>query len=280
MTGGGIGGAILDERTLEAEGPRRGIGSAEKAIDVLVALTDAGRAVPLRDLARATDLPASLVHRYLSSLVARGLARQDAVSGFYDLGPLAIRMGAAALSRVDSLGRAMEIMPELCRKTGLTVQLNVLGDRGPVIVRWQRSEVPFLTTLAVGATLPLTRSATGRVLLAFLPPALAERLIGRDAATRHEQDRPDQAQLASRLAMIRDQGFDTADSTVIPGLAAISAPVLDAQDEAVAALTLVGVVREVLPIGDRAIADLVGACNEVSMACGSRRLAAAVARLG
>ncbi|MFX6201581.1 helix-turn-helix domain-containing protein, partial [Acinetobacter baumannii] len=91
----------------ETDAPRRGIGSADKAVDMLVALIGAGRAVPLRELARATDMPASLAHRYLSSLVARRLARQDGATGYYDLGPLAIRLGAEALSRVDPLALAM-----------------------------------------------------------------------------------------------------------------------------------------------------------------------------
>ncbi|MBN8938438.1 MAG: IclR family transcriptional regulator [Rhizobiales bacterium] len=253
------------EDDAETDAPRRGIGSADKAVDMLVALIEAGRAAPLRDLARATDMPASLAHRYLSSLVARRLARQDGATGFYDLGPLAIRLGAEALSRVDPLALAMEAMPALCEATGLTVLLNVLGDNGPVIVRWQRSRVPFMTTLAVGATLPLTQSATGRVLLAFLPPKPVAKLIGADDGS---------ADLTARLALVRSRGYDTADSTVIPGLAAISAPVLDAQDEAVAALTLVGAEPDVRPLEQTAIDALLATCRHVSGQCGSDFLAA------
>ncbi|QCI64736.1 IclR family transcriptional regulator [Phreatobacter stygius] len=255
---------VAADDNADADAPRRGIGSADKAVDMLVALIEAGRAAPLRDLARATDMPASLAHRYLSSLVARRLARQDGATGFYDLGPLAIRLGAEALGRVDPLALAMEAMPALCDETGLTVLLNVLGDSGPVIVRWQRSRVPFMTTLAVGATLPLTQSATGRVLLAFLPARPVARLIERDTAA---------PGLAARLAQIRTRGYDTADSTVIPGLAAISAPVLDAQDEAVAALTLVGAGPDVRPLQQKAIDALMATCRHVSGQCGSDFLA-------
>ena len=149
---------------------------------------------------------------------------------------------------------------------GLTVLLNVLGDNGPVIVRWQRSRVPFMTTLAVGATLPLTQSATGRVLLAFLPAKPATHLI--------ETEHTPAADLAARLALIRSRGYDTADSTVIPGLAAISAPILDVQDEAVAALTLVGAGPDVRPLEQKAVDALLATCRHVSDQCGSTFLAA------
>lgn len=255
------------DRAEAGDGGRRGIGAAEKAIDMLAALTQAGAAAPLRDLARAAGMPPSLAHRYLSSLIARGLARQDADTGFYDLGPLAIRMGAAALSRVDPLARATEAMAGLGDATGLTVLLTVLGERGPVIVRWRRSATPFLTSLAVGSTLPLTRSASGRAMLAFLPERIARDLIVRDAGDRR-RDGEETARLSARLAAIRAQGYDMADSTVIPGLAALAAPVLDAQNEAVAALTLIGAVADVEAMRADAAASLTACCRSITRACG------------
>jgi DNA-binding IclR family transcriptional regulator len=202
----------------------------------------------------------------LASLMTSGLAVQNNVTGLYDLGPSAIRIGAAALARVDPLRLASEAMPELVAKTGLTALLNVLGDRGPTIVRWERSYVPFITTLAVGSVLPLTGSASGRVILAFTPDRIRSKLMQLNAA-KNEDEAP--ANLSERFIQIRKRGFDTADSTVVPGLSAVSTPVLDLQNEAVASLTLVGSRADVVHAGSRAVAALLETACRVSQACGS-----------
>ncbi|WP_281355408.1 IclR family transcriptional regulator [Pandoraea eparura] len=247
-------------------GGRRRIQSADKATEVLLALVEAGKAAPLRDLARAVGMPNSLAHRYLASLMASGLAVQDEITGLYDLGPTALRIGASALGRLDPLRLAGEAMPQLVESTGLPTLLNVLGDRGPTIIRWERSYVPFITTLSVGSTFQLTNSATGRVMLAFMPEKVRDHLI--ELAVSRNLERPP-AKLLERLQEIRKRGYDEAESVLIPGLAAISAPILDVQEEAVACLTLIGASADVARIRAKAIKCLVETSIRVSQACGS-----------
>ncbi len=211
-------------------------------------------------------MPASLVHRYLASLITSGLAVQNHITGLYDLGPNAIRIGAAALARVDPLRLASEAMPELVAATGLTALLNVLGDRGPTIIRWERSYVPFVTTLAVGSVLPLTGSASGRAILAFTPERIRGKLIAL-SASRNEKNAL--SKLSERFEQIRVVGFDTADSSVVPGLSAISAPILDLQNEAVASVTLVGASSDITRAGSEAITRLLETSSKISRACGS-----------
>lgn len=247
-------------------GGRRRIQSADKATEVLLALVEAGKATPLRDLARAIGMPNSLAHRYLASLMASGLAVQNETTGLYDLGPTAVRIGASALARVDHLRLAGEAMPQLVASTGLPALLNVLGDRGPTIVRWERSFVPFITTLSVGSTFQLTNSATGRVLLAFTPEKVRDDLI-KLAVSRNLEQPP--ANLLERLEQIRKRGYDEAESVLIPGLSAISAPILDVQNEAAACLTLIGAIPDVQRIKAKAISCLVETSTRISQICGS-----------
>lgn len=252
--------------TSSSAGGRRRIQSADKAAEVLLALVEAGKATQLRDLAHATGMTNSLTHRYLASLMASGLAVQHEVTGLYDLGPLAVRIGATALSRVDHLRLAVEAMPQLVASTGLPALLCVLGDRGPTIVRWERSYVPFITTLAAGSTFQLTNSASGRVLLAFTPEALRNDLI-HQAVTRNFERPP--ADLLEKLEIIRARRYDEAESVLIPGLSAMSAPILDVQNEAVACLTLIGASADVQRIKEQAIERLVETSVNISRSCGS-----------
>jgi DNA-binding IclR family transcriptional regulator len=257
----------LSAESADGGGGRRRIQSADKATDMLLALVAAGKAAPLRELARAAGMPNSLAHRYLASLTASGFAAQDELTGLYDLGPAALRIGASALGRLDPLRLAGEAMPQLVAETGLPTLLNVLGDRGPTIVRWERSYVPFITTLSVGSTFQLTNSATGRAMLAFMPTKIRDHLIELAISKNHEKPPKD---LLDRLATVRERGYDEAESVLIPGLAAISSPILDVQEEAVACLTLIGASVEVSAIKEMAIERLVEASVRVSRACGSR----------
>ena len=247
-------------------GFRRGIQSASKAIDVLLALVDLGGTGQLRELARKIDMPPSLAHRYLSSLLGGGLIARHTPTGGYELGPAALRIGAVAIARIDALRLAGEAMPRLVDLTHLTALLVVMGDHGPTIVRWERAPVPFVTALAVGSVLPLARSASGRSLLGFTPSRVANHLISLDPGF---EGAGSKRALLDHLKLVRKRGYDLTDSTVIPGLAAISAPILDRQNEAVAALTLMGASEDVQRGGTRALAALLSVASEVSLACGA-----------
>ena len=77
---------------------RRGIKAVEVAGRILDHLARAQRPVALRELAAAGGMSPGKFHRYLTSLLASGLARQDPDTRQYSLGPLAMRLGLAALN--------------------------------------------------------------------------------------------------------------------------------------------------------------------------------------
>ncbi len=84
---------------------RRGIRSVETGLRVLAALGATGGPSTLTSLGARVGLSPSQTHRYLQSLVAAGMAVQDA-SARYDLGPAVIRIGVAALARMNCFARA------------------------------------------------------------------------------------------------------------------------------------------------------------------------------
>lgn len=235
----------LSDQPETGEAERRGIQSVETSIRVLEALAAAGRPLPLGALSDAAGMSPSKAHRYLASFARKGLVRQDAATGAYDLGGLALRLGLAALSRLDVVEMAAAAMRRLTADTGVTSLLCVWGDRGPTIVRWQRSHRPFVTSLALGSVLPVLTSATGRVFLAYLPRPMTADLVAQErrrpgvtgdgaAAPRTERE------LEALLADVRARRLAWVDGNVIPGLRAVSSPVLDLQGELAAAITLIG----------------------------------------
>jgi DNA-binding IclR family transcriptional regulator len=86
----------MDEETKSSHG----VQSLEIGVDVLKVLVESGQALMLKEIAAAAGMPASKAHRYLVSLVRSGLVEQDSQNLKYDLGPLAIPLGLAAVDRL------------------------------------------------------------------------------------------------------------------------------------------------------------------------------------
>ncbi|MFC3230753.1 IclR family transcriptional regulator [Marinibaculum pumilum] len=259
-----IAGAAADHDGEEARPRTRGIQSVDQAMTLLRALAAAPGPLSLTALSAAAGMPPSKAHRYLASLVAGGLAVQRRRSGQYDLGPLAMELGLAALSRLQLVNRAADLMPPLVEATGATALLAVWSNAGPVIVRWERAARYAVTTLGLGSVLPLTRSATGHVFLAWLPERLTAEVLALEKGTL-EDTAPDRAELLAMIDRVRRDGMAQVDGRLIPGLYAASVPVLNWQDEAEAAITLIGPLPELTAPGSPAVAALRAAGREASV---------------
>ena len=126
-------------------------------------------------------------------------------------------------------------MPALVADTGYTALLAVWSNRGPTIVHWQRTG-NLVTSLNLGSVLPVARSSTGRMLMAFLPEGVTAEVLAHE--TRREKI--DREWLARELERARKTRLAYADKTVIPGLYAAASVLLGWNGEAAAAIALIG----------------------------------------
>jgi DNA-binding IclR family transcriptional regulator len=267
-----------DNDEVASGGDRRGIQSIEIGVTVLNALATAPGPLPLKLIAERAEMAPSKAHRYLSSYVRADLVRQDAGTGRYDLGPLALRLGLAALSRLDPVQMAASVMLDLSEETGVTSLLCVWGANGPTVIRWQRSSQPFVTSLSIGSVLPLLGSATGQVFLAYSPRNVTKPLLTREIqqARRSPGGRPvSEKAIVALIKEVRESGIASVDGSVIPGLRAVSSPVLDAQDQAVAAITLLSADEGLTERDHAAARSLRRACGRLSQDVGASEIATA-----
>jgi DNA-binding IclR family transcriptional regulator len=208
---------------------RAGIQSVEVALRVLEALISLGGPAMLGAIANEAAIAPNQLHRYLVTFVRSGLAVQ-LDSGAYDLGPTLRRYGIAAIQRVDPYEIVSERVRALRDETDLTVFLAVWADERATILRWDAGSHHVPITFRLGSTLPLTRSATGRMFLALLPPSMTAR------ALENESDQP--TELAAQLASIRAQQRSSSSSEILPGVDAHAVPVRDHQGDVFAAMTM------------------------------------------
>jgi DNA-binding IclR family transcriptional regulator len=157
--------------------------------------------------------------------MAAGMARQDGPNGRYDLGPEAIRVGLAALSRIDVFAQSDPAIAAFTQDTGRTTLVAVLGPAGPTIVRWNAGPTPVVTSLAIGSVLPLLGSATGHAFLSFLPEAEIAGALKRFQTTASVKN----AEVQSIRRRVRADMSAHVDEMLIPGLRASAVPILDLQ---------------------------------------------------
>jgi DNA-binding IclR family transcriptional regulator len=237
----------------------RGIQSIDTGVRLLEVMENADGPLALKELSASAEMDPSSAHRYLASFVRCGLVRQDSDSR-YDFGPLALHIGLAAVRRLDPVQITERALPALVAETGYTALLSVWSNRGPTVVHWQRSRNPFVTNLGLGSVLPISRSATGAVLVAFLSETVTADAIAAEAR-RGDIDR---AAFARALERARKMRLAFVDSSVIPGLSAVASPVLQWNGEAAAAVTLIGPDRDLAKPSHPAVAALRRLCDRLS----------------
>lgn len=150
-------------------------------------------------------------------------------------------MNAIALARQSAARLSLEL--------GESTGVGVWGNQGPTIVGWWGDTLALAMHLRVGFVLPVLTSATGQALAAFLPPAQTKQLLKLEIADLATGNGTPEATIAQQaqatLAAVRAAGLATVlDSSAFRAsyqtdIDAMSAPVLDGNGEAAAALTVV-----------------------------------------
>ncbi|MBG9388807.1 IclR family transcriptional regulator [Caenimonas aquaedulcis] len=210
---------------------RAGIQSVEVGFALLDVLSRAAGPLMLRDLAAAAGMSAAKAHRYLVSFQRLQLVAQDLSSTRYDLGPAALKLGLASLSRLDAVKLARERIVPLMEDIGHTLALAVWGNHGPTIVHWEESPQSVTVNLRLGDVMPLLTSATGRCFAAYVSKEAITPLLKEEIARAQRQGRTDVpttlAQARAQLDEVRQRGMARVVDTLLPGIVGFCAPVFD-----------------------------------------------------
>jgi DNA-binding IclR family transcriptional regulator len=263
--------------TARVEAPRlqRGIQSVEVGGQLLRALAHLGRPMALKDLAREAGMSAAKAHPYLVSFGKLGLIEQDAHSGRYGLGPLAMQLGLISLQQYDPVRLATPLIAELARTLGHTVGVAVWGNRGPTVVRIEEAPSAVHVNMRHGTVMSLRGTASGLLFCAYLPRASVLPLLAAEAGGDARGSGFD-AGLQAQLARVRKAGLATAVDASVPGISALAVPVFDVGNRIVMSLTAIGPSAIFDARADGAVARVLRhSAGELSLQLGAGAAAAA-----
>lgn len=215
---------------------REAASAFDRGLDLIDVLAAAGRALTIAELCGMLNLPKPTTHRLCQRLCASGYVAREPGGHHYTVGPrlyrlgLNVQRGGAGAERRAILQSVVDAVGETCNFTALAGDEVIYLDR--VEARW-----PLRLHLEPGSRVPMHCTASGKLLLAFMPEARRTRLLRNfDFSPFTPNTIKEGRAFAAELALIAKQGYSLDREEFLLGLAAIAVPVRDTRGEVLAAI--------------------------------------------
>jgi IclR family KDG regulon transcriptional repressor len=197
-----------------------------KVLDILEHLGAAPRPLAVSEIAGSTQINVSTAHRLLQTLIRRGYAEQNPGTRTYALGPRLLELGSAYVGHHDLIGEALPRLEELRDTVGETIYLAIFNDGDNVEICTAGGHQAVSAGFRAGHREPANCTATGKVLLAFLPEKERDRFFERERLTgRTANSITDKAALFEELAQIRERRYALDTEELAHGLCCVAVPV-------------------------------------------------------
>lgn len=209
-----------------------------KVVTVLFAFRADDHGVSLAELGRRTGLPKATLHRVVGDLVDVRLLERT--GNHYALSGQVFQLGLRASVERGLLEVATPFMEDLYERTHQTVHLGVLDGDCVVYVAKIAGHRQVEAPSRIGGRMPLHCTAIGKALLAYSSPDTWARVMAAGLPRRTPRTITAPGLLRQHLVRVAERGvaFEHEESTV--GIACVAAPVLDAGDRPLAALSVTG----------------------------------------
>jgi DNA-binding IclR family transcriptional regulator len=214
-------------------GAFQSVDRAVSALEHLAQHPDAG----VSSVAAAIGVHKSTASRLLVALAARDLVEPGSARGRYRLGTGILRLAAAASGRLDVSSQGAAICEELAQERGETVNLAI--RQGDVAVNVLQAEGGGTVAVDswVGRPTPLHATSSGKVLLAYAPAGVRERVLAQ-LVRYTDATLTDPATLVAQLDRVPAEGWASTLGELEVGLNAVAAPVRRNDGTVVAALSV------------------------------------------
>jgi IclR family transcriptional regulator, pca regulon regulatory protein len=209
-----------------------------RGLDVLRVFEPARPVMSLTAVAGAAGLPRPTARRLLLTLQKLGYVR-TANGGGFELTPRVLELGTNYVLSRGLWEVARPHMERLVARTHESTSIAQLD--GSDIVYVARVAVPKIVALAVtiGTRFPALPTSLGKVLLAALPPAEAERVLAEPSRSGIvPRWLPDASERAAVLREVRARGWALTDEQLAPGIRSVAVPLRDGDGRVIAALNV------------------------------------------
>jgi DNA-binding IclR family transcriptional regulator len=218
--------------------------SLEKANRLLLAFSEASPELGVMDLARRVGLNKSTVSRFVATLHELGLLERVDHGRKYRLGLRVFELGTLAARHRPLFEQAEPAVEKLALQIRETVTLAVLLGRDLVFLHKAERGLEACAA-ALGRRYPANCSASGKVLLGYLPESERADILAGRLARRTENSIIAARSLERELAAVVELGHAVDTQELMVGIRSVAVPIHDRNGTAVAALGVSGAVRRI-----------------------------------
>lgn len=222
----------MKEKEMKYQAP-----ALDKGLDILEYLS--AQSIPLSqtEIAMGIDKSPNEIYRMLMSLEGRGYILRDEVSGKYRLS-LKLFYLSHRHSPVDELRKAAQHpLEELANTIMQSCHLSILYMNQVMVIIHAKSPGPIALSIEEGNLFPLPLTASGKVLLAYMPDAEREIVLNGNSIYSSYTDK-DKKKFLSSLKEIQKKGAYVRTSDLAAGVIDVSVPIGRGSTGAIACLTV------------------------------------------
>lgn len=208
---------------------------------ILEILGKSDRAMSATQINDQLGLPKQTVHRLCVTLEENGFLARRGNSKKYQIARRLRELGSGLLHNSRDHVARNQILREVARSVGETVNYAVPGNSGMNYLDRVETDWPFRIQLPIGTSVPFHCTASGKTFLASLAPKKRETLVtSLDLERKTPHTLGDRQSLLDELVRVRKQGYALDQEEFLEGMVAIAVPVVDPHGRFVAALAYHG----------------------------------------
>jgi IclR family KDG regulon transcriptional repressor len=229
---------------MTAPKPKNLVQTIERAAFIFDIMSQFPNGLSLGALASKANLPKGTAHRLLSSMAYFDFIRQEPTTKNYHLGFKLVDLGNLLLSQIDLRSQARSFLINLSETVKETVHLVVLDkDKALYIdkvdLHPKASGLQMISRL--GSRISMHCSSVGKVLLAYMEKADAEKLISGIALSKRTPNTiSDPEELIRHLSFVRKNGYAIDDEENEEGIRCVAAPIRNGSCKVEAAVSISG----------------------------------------
>ena len=249
-----------------------GIQALDRAFLILDVMADAGGEAKLTEIAASAGLNVSTCHHLISTLHNWGYVSRGINSRSYVLGSRILHLSAACLRQVDLPRRAQSFVDRLNDQTREAVQLAIMQDTNLVHVLRREARHAVRVEAGFGGNANAAHAtATGKAILAWLPPTELDRIVADKGLTAFTPNTiTDIEKLKEHLRLVRRNGFSIDREEFRPGVICLGAAIRDHAGAVVGSISVSApAFRSTPDYIEQMKVHLIAAANELSVELGA-----------
>jgi IclR family pca regulon transcriptional regulator len=246
----------------DAIDPRYIVPGLSRGLAMLQIFTRQSPAHTLAELAASVELSRSAAYRLAYTLEKDGFIAREKLTRRYRLTSKVLSLGFEYFNSQTITDLAQPYLQRVSEACAASSYLVILDGCHAVYLARGAPTAALVSNLQVGSRQPAHMTASGRIMMAYLPEQKLRDIAAQLAREYRKLDTPSAADLIAQAKIDAARGYVFHPSLLAPGITSCAGPVRKSRTQPVAAITVIGPTRHMEVLGgEAALANIVSAAT-------------------